>query len=1185
MKSDTTPQRTLSMASTETAANQGPPAQPEELNENPLATTDTPPPPQKPMPIRSESRDVSTCSRNTRDSLRRNVSMRNNTFTDSERLFLEQLTIDGSDRDVEMALQTVEDEDLFFEHSTPRHLKHNHGECEPEIGLDINQSTSSGADDATRDGEAASVTTFERKGLDDKASSSPSRASNNTSTSHRASGSSSFNNNNNNNSPPVPSTILGSQKRREVLERRRSDSSLNMATLWRAHETGLAITSLGSQKSLLRRESSISSIGSNMSGLSVLFGNRPHPGASREDVFRYENNYNPAAKKESGGKSTSSKGKPPRHFPSPARRSSGSSPMMVRRSPHRRSKSATLFSPLKSLPKISEKALEKPDGHARAKSFGKRRSVTFNHIDEELEFDKDLESTAITPVDAVDTIPKRSQMVRRAVSDSQITLPVEQQEPAATDEEQQQQQQRQQSFSSIPSLHHGTPVRQDSIASIPSLHHGHALRGDSISVLGQSTTSIPSLHYGNALDDSMSVMGQSTSSIPSLHYGNPLRDDSMSVMGQSTSSIPSLHQGNPLVVLDSASRRDSAASLASVATFASLHPANPLRQDSVASFASLHPGNPIRQESMASTTPSLHYGRPIRQESMASTTPSIHYGRPIRQDSVASSIPPSPMTQNQMVQQFGVTEEIAAAWVELSSSKSTVDGGENRRSSVVSNITLPSLPDDIRVPDAATVPTISTAVDAGEKIPDGDTAPTVASTMDESDGVSLLTPMSRREAVSGLLSSKQKPVFFRQASQNAYEGEGVEVTELDDRPLDATLSDTDSYYYQHTPDTAVFRSMHQFQNYGSIRTAGSYDDVSIFSSFGQQPRNSEVFREIRRSLSDDNLSNFVGGQNKEFFLQIPNPTEGTTSETFDDEMSDDGCSAAWEMEFASPANGRFDAWNILQDEYANGYGGAGTLGFKILGTSGSDESAQPHVLSPPLMESLQAFLPTSKSGENFFMKYSMIRDGASLQTMLKRARGIQYSILAVETIDGEVFGSFTGQAWRKSWNYFGTGESFLWRMRHSRLEGTNGILDQAQKESEIDVYPYTGENEFIQLCTHDRIAVGGGIPEDDTLAEKKTQNEPSSSPLVDHDHDWGLGMALRSDLLQGSSSPCMTFGSPSLCKAGNRFEVVNVELWTMTPCSTQEEAENLELGKLFLGSAMSGRNSKLNDSLASSYTY
>ena len=1080
-------ERTMSVASTETV-------EPEVANENPVTNNDAPPLP-KPTRLCTESRDVSVCSRNTRDSLRRNVSMRSNTFTAPERHFLEQLTVDGSDEDVEKALQAVEDEDLFFEYSTPKHLKHN----QYEIGLDINHSGSSGPDDATRDAEAASVATCERRGLDKV-----------TRTSLTASDDSRSRSFNSSNKPPIPSTILGSQRRREVLEQRRSDESLNMATLWRAHETGLAITSLGSQKSLLRRESSISSIGSNMSGLSVLFGNRPHPGATQEDVFRVD------------GATKTNKGKLLRQIPPPR-----AFPPLSHRSRNRRSKSATRMS-LMNMAKV-----QKPSGLSskqRAKSYVKRRSVTFQSIDEELEFDKDLESTAITPVNAVGTIPKRSQIVRRAVSDSHIAIPQQFKEEVALEELQQlHTMERESSISSIPSLHHGTPIRQDSISSIPSLHHGNALR-DSMSLMGQSISSIPSLHQANPLRDSMSMMGQSTSSIPSLHHANALRD-SMSTI-----------------------RRDSATTFASAGTFPSLNPANPLRQDSTMSFPSLHHGNPIRQESMSSV-------------------PSIHHGNPIRQDSVASSIPPDAMTQDQMVRQFGVTEEMATAWIQLSSSKNTVDSGDNR-SSLISNVTLPSsIPNDVEIQDASIAPTMS----------DGTTATTAASTIVASDDVSLLTPASNRQAITGLVGSRPKPVFLRQASRNTYEGEGVEVSELDDRPLDGTLSETDSYYYPYQPpDNGIFRTASLFsQNYGSIRTAGSFDDISVYSTYGQQQQTSEVFRDIRRSLSDDNLSSFVG-QNKEFLLQIPTSTVGTTADTFVDEMSDDGLSSGWEME----SNGRFDAWNILQDEYANGYGGAGTLGFKILGTSVSDEAAQPHVLSPPLMESLQAFLPPTKSGENFFMKYSMIRDGASLQTLLKQARGIQYSILAIETIDGEVFGSFTGQAWRKSWNYFGTGESFLWRMRHSRLDQTNGILDQAQKESEIDVYPYTGENEFIQLCTHDRIAVGGGIPEEEDSAEKKTQTEPVSNPLIDHNHDWGLGLALRSDLLQGSSSSCLTFGSPSLCKSkpnGGRFEVVNVELWAMTPCATEEDAERLELGKLFLGSTKG--NSKTNDSLTSTYTY
>lgn len=286
------------------------------------------------------------------------------------------------------------------------------------------------------------------------------------------------------------------------------------------------------------------------------------------------------------------------------------------------------------------------------------------------------------------------------------------------------------------------------------------------------------------------------------------------------------------------------------------------------------------------------------------------------------------------------------------------------------------------------------------------------------------------------------------------------------------------------------------------------------------------------------------------FRDISNITKIYANEDDDEESS-------WDLNSTSGAAHRYDSWNIVKDEYINGYGGGGALDFSILGTCADDKTASPHVLSPPLMESLSAFLPYSKSGENFFLRYSLVRDGASMHTFLKRARGVDYSILALETVDGEVFGSFNPTPWRKNWNYFGSSESFLWKMRRSRLIKTTGILEQAQLESEIDVYPYTGDNDYIQLCTQDRLAVGGGSPES---GEKKDENDPAM-------HDFGFGLAIQGDLLEGSSSPCVTFGSPSLSALhpdGSLFEIINLELWTLTPCGTEDEAEKLELGKLFL---------------------
>lgn len=264
--------------------------------------------------------------------------------------------------------------------------------------------------------------------------------------------------------------------------------------------------------------------------------------------------------------------------------------------------------------------------------------------------------------------------------------------------------------------------------------------------------------------------------------------------------------------------------------------------------------------------------------------------------------------------------------------------------------------------------------------------------------------------------------------------------------------------------------------------------------------------------------------------------------------------ASWDMETNSP-KGYYDAWNVLTADPSYGAGRGNTLSFRILGTSADDEASTPHVLSPPLMDSLRNFFPYSLSESNFWMKFSLLRDGASFHSLLQNIRGATYTVIAVETVDGEVFGSFTAEPWRKNWKYFGNGESFLWRMRQSRNTPCFDIFDQAKMESELDVYPWAGGNDFIQLCTHDKIAVGGGSGGD----EKK--NDDASST------EYGFGLAIEKDLLYGTSTSCATFSSPPLSQEhrdGSPFEIVNLEVWALTPCDTLKDAEKLELGQLFL---------------------
>ena len=273
--------------------------------------------------------------------------------------------------------------------------------------------------------------------------------------------------------------------------------------------------------------------------------------------------------------------------------------------------------------------------------------------------------------------------------------------------------------------------------------------------------------------------------------------------------------------------------------------------------------------------------------------------------------------------------------------------------------------------------------------------------------------------------------------------------------------------------------------------------------------------------------------------------------------------------FAVPQN----AWNVFEDEYAEGYGAHGTLPFQILGTSADDTSCHPHVLSPPLMESLQNFFPPCISEDNFWLKYSLVRDGASLPSLLRHVRGAKYTLIGIETVDGEVFGSFTSMPWRKNWNYYGTGEAFLWRMRRTRSDkdAQHSILDQAKLESELDVFYWTGKNDLVQYCTHEMIAVGGGaLSYDDIRSEDEDRDLPPQdmSDLVYSGADkGGFGLAIDSELLRGTSSYCATFQSPPLSRAhanGSPFEIVNLEVWTVTPCFNVADAENLEMKKLFL---------------------
>ena len=228
--------------------------------------------------------------------------------------------------------------------------------------------------------------------------------------------------------------------------------------------------------------------------------------------------------------------------------------------------------------------------------------------------------------------------------------------------------------------------------------------------------------------------------------------------------------------------------------------------------------------------------------------------------------------------------------------------------------------------------------------------------------------------------------------------------------------------------------------------------------------------------------------------------------------------------------------------------------FTVLGTSVQDDDCQPHVLSPPIMDALRAHFPFAVQQDNFWLKYSMLRDGASMRSLLSKSRGSTRTIVAIETMEGDVVGAFTSSPWREQGQkFYGSGESFLWRLKKPINAYYNSVEDQVKLESEVEFFEWTGKNRNVQRLVNAEsdLILGGGGPDDKEGTSQKGSD------------DHGSGLVLSSCLTRGHSHSCLTFGSPSLLN-DDMFEIANVEVWTLTPVETLDQAEKVEFGRHFV---------------------
>ena len=167
------------------------------------------------------------------------------------------------------------------------------------------------------------------------------------------------------------------------------------------------------------------------------------------------------------------------------------------------------------------------------------------------------------------------------------------------------------------------------------------------------------------------------------------------------------------------------------------------------------------------------------------------------------------------------------------------------------------------------------------------------------------------------------------------------------------------------------------------------------------------------------------------------------------------------------------------------------------------------IVTPDQMSSIAAMLGDRQSSRAWALKYSLRRDGASMDTLLglscMRDRSgkptFSSSVIVIEDSWGYIFGVFVAHALENKGDYYGNGESFVFT-----------VAPETQK------YKWTGANTNFIISNSKTLVVGAG----------------------------GEGFALQLDdeLDTGVSSRSATYENQQL-SSGEFFRCLNCEVWNL----------------------------------------
>lgn len=204
------------------------------------------------------------------------------------------------------------------------------------------------------------------------------------------------------------------------------------------------------------------------------------------------------------------------------------------------------------------------------------------------------------------------------------------------------------------------------------------------------------------------------------------------------------------------------------------------------------------------------------------------------------------------------------------------------------------------------------------------------------------------------------------------------------------------------------------------------------------------------------------------------------------------------------------------------------------------------ILTHRQMNTIQQYLPYSIRDYYWDRVYNMNIHGDSFHTVLQKCYGYKHSIMIVRTSEGHVLGGYASEEWqvygntndignsvsqlqgnhrlsssqRRRNSYYGTGESFIFGCNSGEnTDRGSDDNDNNNTDSSLRIYPWTGNNDYCQICDIDKsiMCMGG---------------------------EGSFGWILSDNFTIGQTGYCATYNNPPLISSST-FDIADFEIYVL----------------------------------------